>query len=45
MNSDDQLTDIFTKRLDLGPFEKNSNKLEMIDIYTPNFRGVLRHKL
>jgi hypothetical protein len=39
VTSNDQLTDIFTKGLDLSLFEKNIDKLDMYNIYTPNLRG------
>jgi hypothetical protein len=39
VNSQDQLTDILTKALDKGPFEKFLIKLGSIDIYEPNLRG------
>jgi ssRNA-specific RNase YbeY (16S rRNA maturation enzyme) len=38
MRSKDQVTDIFTKELEPRPFEENSNKLGMINIYIPNLR-------
>ena len=39
VKSEDQLADVFTKGLDPKPFEKNINKLGLIDIYNPNLRG------
>jgi hypothetical protein len=34
-----QLADIFTKGLELRPFEENSNKLGLIDIYNSSLMG------
>jgi hypothetical protein len=34
----DQLTDIFTKGLELRPFNENTDKLGLIDMYNPNLR-------
>jgi hypothetical protein len=42
MKSGEQLADTFIKGLDPSPFEDNSSKLGMSDIYTPNLRGVLK---
>jgi hypothetical protein len=39
VKSGEQLADIFTKGLDPRPFEDNSSKLGMSDIYTLNLRG------
>jgi hypothetical protein len=42
VKSDDQLADVLTKSLEPTPFETNIYKLRLIDIYNPNFRGVLK---
>jgi hypothetical protein len=39
VRSKDQIADIFTKGLDSTLFDKNVNKLGLIDIYNPNLRG------
>jgi hypothetical protein len=38
LKSEEQLAGIFTKGLNPRPFEENSRKLGMIDIYTPNLK-------
>jgi hypothetical protein len=43
VRSKEQLTNIFTKGLEPNPFEENIHKLELIDIYNPNLRGVLKY--
>jgi hypothetical protein len=42
VRSKDQVDDIFTKGLEPRPFEENSNKLGLIDIYNPNLRGSVK---
>jgi hypothetical protein len=39
VRSEDQLTDIFMKGLEPRPFNENTDKFELIDIYNPNLRG------
>jgi hypothetical protein len=43
VRSQDQLADIFTKGLEPRPFEENTRKLELIDIYNPNLRRSVRN--
>jgi hypothetical protein len=43
VRSEDQLADIFTKRLEPRPFNENIGKLGLIDIYNPNLRGSVEH--
>jgi hypothetical protein len=38
VRSEDQLADIFTKGLELKPFDKLTSKLGLIDIYKPNLK-------
>jgi hypothetical protein len=43
VRSEDQLADIFTKGLEPRPFNENTGKLGLIDIYNPNLRGSVEH--
>jgi hypothetical protein len=36
----DQLADIFTKGIEPAPFQSNTSKLRLIDIYNPNLSSV-----
>jgi hypothetical protein len=42
VRSEDQLADIFTKGLELKPFDKLTSKLGLIDIYMSNLRGSVK---
>jgi hypothetical protein len=42
IQSEEQLTDIFTKELDSRPFKDNNRKIGLMDIYTPNLRGSVK---
>ena len=39
VRSEDQLADIFTKGLELKPFENITSKLGLFNIYNPSLRG------